>query len=93
MNEYNVLIQTILNQEKREKDLIKTIRRLVGIIEQQQPSTETIQRCVDDYLEQVEADYMQAGIMDAIDRGLHNAVILSITEHAKLLAAAGESDE
>lgn len=76
--QYTKLIKVILNYTDKEKELIATIRRMRGIIEQQTGSTSTIASCVGRYLAEAGADYLQSGVMDAIDRGLFNSKIVPI---------------
>jgi len=77
--EYLQAVRLILESTKKEKELIETICRMRGIIEQQQGSTETINTRVGEYLDMVDATYMQSGIMDAINRGLFNSKIVPLS--------------
>ena len=76
--EFDNFVQVILNSCEKEKELIETIHRLVSIIDQQQGSTETIEKCVGRFLSEVEADYLHSGVMDAINRGLFNSKIVPL---------------
>ena len=78
MSNYTDAIKIILSSEEKIKELTETIHRLQGIIDQQQGSTETIERSVCRYLDQVDAMFMQSGIMDAINRGLFNSKIVPL---------------
>jgi len=76
--EYLNLVEVVTNGHEKEKELIETIHRLMGVINQQQGSTETIEKSVGRFLDGVEADYLHSGVMDAVNRGLFNSRIISI---------------